>query len=71
MRIGPSATIADLSKIGDKSTICMNASILDSIYVGDWSVVGAGAVVTKDIPEGMVAAGVPARILRKNNERDD
>ncbi len=40
------------------------ALILPGVTIGAGSIVGAGAVVTKDIPPNMLAAGVPARILR-------
>ena len=38
--------------------------------VGDGSVIGAGSVVTKDVPGGVVAAGNPCRVLREIGERD-
>ena len=40
------------------------------IYVGDNVVVGAGSVVTKDLPDNVVAVGNPCRILREINEHD-
>lgn len=42
----------------------------DGVTIGDDSVIGAGSVVTKDIPSGVVAAGNPCRVLRKIDERD-
>jgi acetyltransferase-like isoleucine patch superfamily enzyme len=44
--------------------IGMNASILPGVRVGAHSIVGAGAVVTEDVPEYAIVAGVPARVLR-------
>jgi hypothetical protein len=32
--------------------------------IGDWAVIGAGSVVTRDLPAGVAAAGVPARVVR-------
>jgi len=49
--------------------IGMNASILPGVRIGAHAIVGAGAVVTHDIPPYAIAAGVPARILR--SRRDD
>jgi acetyltransferase-like isoleucine patch superfamily enzyme len=40
------------------------------VTIGQDSVVGAGAVVTKDLPPGVVAAGMPARILREIGDED-
>lgn len=48
-----------------------NLTLVDDtdIYVGD-SVIGAGSIVTKDIPAGVVAVGNPCRVLRPINDRD-
>jgi len=40
------------------------------VTIGDNSVIGAGSVVTKDIPPNVVAAGVPCRVIREINDRD-
>ncbi|GGZ92193.1 hypothetical protein GCM10010389_33490 [Streptomyces echinoruber] len=40
------------------------AVVLPGVTVGDDSVIGAGAVVTKDVPAGVVAVGNPARVVR-------
>lgn len=66
--IGPAATIAGSSNIGDSCIISMGASVLDQINVGKWSMIGAGAVVTKDLPDKVVALGIPAKVLRKNED---
>lgn len=49
-----------------------NLTMVDDthIYVGDYTVIGAGSVVTKDIPENVVAVGNPCRGLREIGERD-
>ena len=46
----------------------MGASVLDQINVGQSSMIGAGAVVTKDLPDKVVALGVPAKVIRKNED---
>lgn len=50
--------------IGDHVWIGSNATILPGVTIGQWSVVAAGAVVTKDVPPYCVVGGVPARILK-------
>jgi acetyltransferase-like isoleucine patch superfamily enzyme len=50
-------------EVKDKCFIGMNSIILPDVTIGPNSIVGAGSVVTKDVPAGMVVAGVPARIL--------
>lgn len=52
-------------EIGRGSLIGMGAIILEGVKVGAGSIVGAGAVVTKDVPDGVVVAGVPAKVLRE------
>jgi acetyltransferase-like isoleucine patch superfamily enzyme len=47
----------------DGCDIGINASILPGVRVGRGAQVGAGAVVTKDLPAGAIAAGVPARVI--------
>ena len=44
--------------------------ILPGVTVGAWSVIGAGSVVTKDIPAGVVAYGNPCRVARRISKRD-
>ena len=51
--------------IGERVWICENAVILPGVHIGSGSVIGANAVVTKDIPENCVAAGNPAKVVRE------
>lgn len=48
--------------------IGMNASILPGVHVGAHSIVGAGAVVTQDVPDYAIVAGVPARVVRDRRD---
>lgn len=50
--------------IGDRVWIGARAMILKGVTIGHDAVIGAGSVVTKDVPAGAVVGGVPARILR-------
>lgn len=51
--------------IGDGADLGTGSIILPGVTIGRGAIIGAGSVVTKDIPEFSVAAGVPARILRR------
>jgi 2,3,4,5-tetrahydropyridine-2,6-dicarboxylate N-acetyltransferase len=51
--------------IRDKVLVGANAVVLEGVTVGRGSVVAAGAVVTRDVPAGVVAAGIPAQIVKK------
>lgn len=50
--------------IGKNVWIGANATVLPGVSIGDWTVIGAGAVVTKDVPAKSVVGGVPARIIK-------
>ena len=50
-------------EVGEYSFVGANTTILPNVKIGSHCVIGAGSVVTKDIPDGMVAVGVPARII--------
>jgi len=51
------------------ASIGSSATILAGVTIGEKAIVGAGAVVTKDVPPYSVVAGNPARILRKIDDR--
>jgi maltose O-acetyltransferase len=61
---GEPITIADNVWLGGGVIVC------PGVTIGPDTVVGAGAVVTKDLPAGVVAAGVPARVLREIGDDD-
>ena len=61
---GEPITIADNVWLGGGVIVC------PGVTIGQDTVVGAGAVVTKDLPDGVVAAGVPARVLREIGDQD-
>lgn len=50
--------------VGDNCLIGANAVVLEGVKVGNGAIVAAGSIVTKDVPENAVVAGVPARILK-------
>lgn len=56
--------------IGNNVWIGANSVILPGVNIEDNSVIGAGSIVTKDIPSNVVAVGNPCRVLREINEND-
>nr|WP_255325834.1 MULTISPECIES: DapH/DapD/GlmU-related protein [Veillonella] len=56
--------------IGKNAWIGMNVTICPGVTIGDYAVVGAGAVVTKDVPDYAVVAGVPAKIIKYQDEKN-
>jgi acetyltransferase EpsM len=64
VHIGPGAHIGGGAIIGEGTWVGIGAIIKDNIKIGRGSIIGAGAVVIKDIPDGVVAFGVPAKVIR-------
>ena len=56
--------------IGRNVWIGSNVSVMPGVSIGDNTVIGAGSVVTNDIPANVVAFGMPCRVIREIGERD-
>lgn len=61
----------EFPKVGDNVVIYTGAKILGGVTIGNNAVVGANAVVTSDVPENSIVAGVPAKIIRYREEYDE
>jgi acetyltransferase-like isoleucine patch superfamily enzyme len=57
--------------IGRNCFIAVNSIILPGVKIGDEVIIGAGSVVTKDIPSNTIAAGNPAKVVRTNIKMND
>ena len=68
VRISPNAVVAGTCIIGKNTWICIGANISNDIKIGINSVVGAGAVVLKDVPDSVLVAGIPAIIKKRYEE---
>lgn len=61
---GPACAIGGSCEIHEGAFIGINATVLPKRIIGRNSIVGAGAVVTKDVPDNSVVAGNPARVIK-------
>ena len=57
-------------RIGRNCWLGAGVIVMPGVTIGDDTVIGAGSVVTKDIPSGVVAVGNPCRVLREVGQRD-
>ncbi len=60
---------AEPVRIGDGTLVGANAVVIEGVQVGKNCVVAAGAVVIEDVPDNMVVAGCPARIIKERDEK--
>ncbi len=63
--IAPGVTLSGTVRTGEGVHIGTGSCVIDGINIGDWAYIGGGAAVVKDIPAGVLAYGVPARVIRK------
>lgn len=57
--------------IGDNVWIGENVSIMPGVYIGNGSIIGANSVVTKNIPDECIAAGIPAKVIKRYNSEKE
>ncbi len=62
--------IAKPIKVGNNVWFGVGCTVLAGVTIGDNTVIGSGSVVTRDIPSGVVAVGVPCRVVRKISDED-
>jgi len=58
-------------KIGRGTFIGVGTSIIERINIGSNSVIGAGSVIVRDIPDNVIAYGVPAKVIREKEKQDE
>lgn len=66
---GPEDWVCVPTRVGARAAIGSNATILGGITIGRHALIGAGAVVTRDVPDFAIVAGVPARITGDVRDR--
>lgn len=66
VHIAPGVHLGGNVTIGEGTLVGIGAIVLPGRTIGVWSVIGAGSVVTKDIPDHVTAVGVPARVIRRH-----
>ena len=65
VHVAPGACLAGCVSVGEFTMVGAGAIVLPRITIGANVIIGAGAVVTKDLPSNSIAAGNPAKIMKK------
>jgi sugar O-acyltransferase (sialic acid O-acetyltransferase NeuD family) len=71
VQLAPRSVVAARDTIDRGAFVCVGATILSRLRVGAYSVVGAGALVNRDVPAGVFVAGAPARMIERAGETFD
>lgn len=68
VNVNPGCHISGNVTLREGADLGTGAVVLQGITIGKWATVGAGAVVIEDVPENVVVAGVPARIIKRKEQ---
>ncbi|MEY2922663.1 MAG: hypothetical protein RL108_1289, partial [Bacteroidota bacterium] len=66
--VSPKAALAGNVTVKEGAQVGINSSVRQGITIGKWSIVGAGAVIVKDVPDYAVVVGNPGKIIKYTNE---
>lgn len=68
--VAPGAQVAGAARVGEGALLGIGSTVAPGVEVGAWSTLGVGAVAARDIPEGGLALGVPARRVAESGKGD-
>jgi len=68
VHVAPGAALAGRVKVKSRALIGLRSVVKEFLTIGGKSIVGAGSVVVKDVPDNVVVVGVPAKKLRENDK---
>ena len=69
--VAPGAHLGGHVRVSEGALIGIGASVIPGRSIGQWAVVGAGAVVVRDIPASTTVVGVPARVLKRHKREGE
>jgi sugar O-acyltransferase (sialic acid O-acetyltransferase NeuD family) len=69
--IAPGVHLGGEVTVGEGCFVAIGSSVIPGRTIGPWSMIGVGSAVTKDIPAGVTAVGVPARIVNRSRVEGD
>lgn len=64
VHIAPGVNLCGGVEVGEGTLIGAGSTVIPGIKIGQWCIIGAGSVITNDIPDNVVAAGVPCKVIK-------
>jgi sugar O-acyltransferase (sialic acid O-acetyltransferase NeuD family) len=68
--LGAGVTCGGNVYLGECSALCIGVTVIHGVRIGKFTVIGAGSTVLSDVPDGVVAYGLPARVMRERQPCD-
>jgi sugar O-acyltransferase (sialic acid O-acetyltransferase NeuD family) len=68
--VNPGVHLAGNVTVGEGCYIGMGTNVIQGQSIGSWTTVGASAVVVRDLPDSVIAVGVPARVIKTKKEEE-
>lgn len=68
VHISPGATLCGGVRVGEGTQVGAGTTVIQNITIGKWVTIGAGSVVIENLPDFAVAVGVPARVIKFNEQ---
>lgn len=69
--IAPGVHLGGEVTVGEGCFVAIGSSVIPGRTIGSWSMIGVGSAVTRDIPAGATAVGIPARVVKKSKVQGD
>lgn len=63
--VAPGVNISGNVSVGSGTDLGTGSKIIQGVHIGGWSVIGAGAVVNRDLPNNVTAVGIPAKVIKE------
>lgn len=67
VNIAPGVNIAGKVHFADRSVASIGSTVIEKVYIGRNSIIGAGALVLEDVPDDSVVFGIPAKVIKKRD----
>ncbi len=65
VQVAPGANVCGNVTVGEGTFVGAGAAVIENLSIGEWSIIGAASAVVQNVPDGVVAVGCPARVVKR------